>query len=132
MPNIAPTSIQQQNNVHPSQAREGMEEGLPQLQIMAIQVGMRLVLDLNRLQGLKLWSLGRISSSERHEHDLQVVSELQTGSTFYSSGTTFRSRVRSYRNISSMLAGLQTRGFEQIFLGPPYNQECQIGCKGEH
>lgn len=70
MPNFAPTSIQQQGNVHPSQAREGMEEGLPQLQMMAIQLRMQLVLDLKRLQGLKLWSLGRINSLERHEDDL--------------------------------------------------------------
>ena len=72
MPNNAPTNIQQQGNVHPLQAREAMEKGLPQLQMMAIQVRMQLVLDLNRLQGLKLWSQGRISSSKRHEHNLRA------------------------------------------------------------
>jgi hypothetical protein len=62
---------------------------------------MQPILDLNRLQESRSWSLGRSKCSEKHEYDVQMISELRTEETFYSSGTTIRSKMRGFRDVTS-------------------------------
>jgi hypothetical protein len=102
-----------------SQGRGRGESEGSQLQVTQTQTRLWPVLDLNRPQGSRSWSMGRTSTSGRNEQDLQLISELRTEGAFFSSGTTIRSRVRGYRDMTSYSGWLASQGIRTNGPGPP-------------
>jgi hypothetical protein len=92
------------------QGRGRLELESSQLRLLLGQVGGRPILDLNRPQRSRSWSMGMVSTLERNEQDLQMVLELRTEDPFYSPGTMLRSRSRGHRDMASYASWLSSQG----------------------
>jgi hypothetical protein len=73
--------------------------------------------NLNQSHGSKSWSLGMGEIRMSMEHELQLVSEMKTESTYYSSGSTFWGQMRGYKDMTMYVAWLANQGIRNI-LGP--------------